>query len=81
MPSMTQKTDGKALVDAVREAARRHNLSWVALVPDPFQIDLAHEAAEEAAYAEMARAKAALRDHICTTYGISARELSSLAAG
>lgn len=74
-----EQTDGKALVSAVREAARRHNLTWEALVPDHFTVDAAHEAAEEAAYAQMANAKAALRDHICATYGITLRELSSLA--
>lgn len=68
------------MVDAVRAAARKHNLTWEALVPDPYRLDLAHEEAEERAYAEMATAKRALRDHICEVYGISARELSSLAA-
>lgn len=78
---MTQaKTDdGKALVEAVREAARKHSITWEALVPTTLRVDFAHEAAEEAAYAEMAVAKAALRDHICETYGLSIRELSSLA--
>jgi len=71
--------DGKELVAAVREAARRHNLTWEALVPSHHHVDLAHEEAEERAYAEMAAAKAALRDHICTTYGITVRELASLA--
>lgn len=75
---MEQKRNGKALVAAVREAARRHNTTWEALVPDHLTIDLAHEAAEEQAYAEMAEIKAALRDHICETYGISMRELSNL---
>jgi hypothetical protein len=73
--------DPKQLVAAVREAARKHNTTWEALVPDAFQVDFAHEEAEELAYAEMAAAKAALRDHICRTYGISLRELSSLAKG
>jgi hypothetical protein len=76
---MAASHDGKSLVKAVRNAARRHNTTWEALVPDHFSIDLEHEAAEEEAYAEMARAKAALRDHICETYGITLRELSSLA--
>lgn len=76
---MEEDNEGKALVAAVRLAARLHNLRWDALVPDHFTVDLAHEAAEEAAYLEMARAKAALRDHICETYGISLRELNSLA--
>jgi hypothetical protein len=70
---------GEALVEQVREAALRHNRTWAELVPDEFTVNLAAEAAEEAAYAEMAIAKAALRDHICDTYGISARELASLA--
>jgi hypothetical protein len=71
--------DGKALVAAVRKAARRHNLTWEALVPSSEHVDLVHEEAEELAYAEMAAAKAALRDHICETYGITVRELASLA--
>ena len=71
--------DGKELVAAVREAARRHNLTWEAFVPSQEHVDLAHEEAEELAYAKMAEAKAALRDHICETYGITVRELASLA--
>lgn len=71
--------EAKTLVDAVRDAARRHNVTWGMLIPDPFTVNHAAEAAEEAAYADMAAAKAALRDHICRTYGISIRELSSLA--
>jgi chromosomal replication initiation ATPase DnaA len=71
--------DGKVLVSLVREAALKHNITWAELVPDEFTINLAAEAAEEHAYAEMAIAKAALRDHICDTYGISIRELASLA--
>jgi len=71
--------DGKALVAAVREAASRHNITWEALVPSSEHVDLEHEEAEELAYAEMADAKAALRDHICQTYGITVRELASLA--
>jgi hypothetical protein len=70
---------GHALVVHVREAARRHAASWDALVPDSFTVNLIHEAAEEAAYAEMAAAKARLREHICTVYGLSIRELASLA--
>ncbi|MFW2830664.1 hypothetical protein [Sphingomonas sp. ID0503] len=73
-------TDGKELVAAVRAAARRHNSTWEALVPTSFLINLEHEAAEEAAYAEMAAVKRRLRDHICETYGISIRELASLAS-
>jgi hypothetical protein len=77
---MERERDGKALVAAVREAARRHNTTWEALVPDPLTVNLAHEEAEERAYTEMAKIKAALRDHICDTYGISMRELTNLAA-
>jgi hypothetical protein len=72
--------DPKQLVAVVRDAARRHNSSWEALVPDRFQVDFTHEEAEELAYAEMAAAKTALRDHICETYGLTIRELASLAA-
>jgi hypothetical protein len=75
--SMTM--DGRDLVAAVREAAWVHGKTWEALVPDQFTINLAAEADEEMAYAEMAAAKAVLREHICRTYGISIRELSSLA--
>jgi hypothetical protein len=76
---MSEDNEGRALAAAVRAAAARHNLTWEALVPDAFRVDFAHEEAEELAYAEMAVAKEALRDHICRTYGISYRELSSLA--
>lgn len=71
--------EGQNLVAAVRAAAAAHSLSWELMVPDHVTINLAAEAAEEAAYAEMARHKRALRDHICATYGISVRELTSLA--
>jgi hypothetical protein len=71
--------DGRELVSAVREAAAIHKASWEALVPDSFTINLVFEADEEAAYAAMATAKARLRDHICTVYGLSIRELASLA--
>lgn len=71
--------DGRRLVEAVREAARLHNSSWEALVPDAFTVDLTFEAAEERAFADMAVTKSALRAHICHVYGISIRELSSLA--
>lgn len=70
---------GRDLVEFVREAARRHNASWEALVPDRFSINLLAEDAEELAYRDMAEAKALLRNHICETYGISIRELASLA--
>ena len=76
---MIDEQEGRDLVEAVRDTARRHNSSWEALVPDAFTIDPAFEAAEERAYAEMAVAKSALRDHICEVYGLSIRELSSLA--
>ena len=71
--------DTKELVAAVREAARCHNMTWEALVPDQFAVNFDHEVAEERTYAKMAAAKRALRDHICDTYGLSIRELSSLA--
>ncbi len=71
--------DGHDLVAAVRDAAARHNVTWEALVPDAYRVDFAHEEAEELAYAEMEAAKSVLRDHICQTYGISYRELGSLA--
>lgn len=66
-------------VAAVRAAAAIHRSTWEALVPNQFDVNLSAEMAEEAAYTEMAKAKAALRAHICETYGISVRELSSLA--
>ena len=71
--------EAKQLVETVREASRRHNQSWENLVPNAFGVDFAHEEAEDLAYAEMAAAKRALRDHICETYGITIRELASLA--
>lgn len=73
------ENEAHALVGEVRAAARAHASTWEALVPDSFRVDLRAEAAEEAAYLEMAAAKARLRDHICATYGISIRELASLA--
>lgn len=75
----TMPTEGEALVAAVRAAAAVHHSSWEALVPDAFTVNAAAEAQEEAAYAEMAAAKRRLRDHICRVYGISIRELASLA--
>lgn len=71
--------DGRDLVAVVRAAAAVHRTTWEALVPSHFEVNLDMETAEEDAYAEMAHAKAILRDHICETYGISIRELSSLA--
>lgn len=73
------ETDGRALVAAVRRAAALHNITWEAMVPDQFTVNMLAEAAEEQAYIAMAGEKARLRDHICATYGISARELASLA--
>lgn len=75
----TTEEKGRALVAEVRTAARAHATTWEALVPDSFRVDLRAEAAEEAAYLEMAAAKNRLREHICATYGISIRELASLA--
>jgi len=71
--------DGPELVRAVRLAARAHAISWEAMVPDSFTVDLTAEAGEEAAFADMAEAKRRLRDHICDTYGVSIRELANLA--
>lgn len=71
--------DGHTLVGAVRRAAAVHNATWEALVPDQFHVNLLAEEAEEHAYLAMAREKSRLREHICATYGISIRELSSLA--
>lgn len=67
------------LVANVRAAAREHKSTWEMLVPNRFEVDLDAEEAEEEAYQEMARHKKALRQHICDTYGLSIRELSSLA--
>ncbi|MFC3711021.1 hypothetical protein ACFOMD_00470 [Sphingoaurantiacus capsulatus] len=71
--------EARTLVQAVRDAAAVHRVTWEALVPNHLEINLDAEPAEDAAYAEMARAKKRLRDHLCDTYGISARELASLA--
>ena len=71
--------DGRDLVGAVRRAAAKHNIRWGELVPHPFEVNAHAEAAEEEAYQEMAEAKLRLREHICQTYGITIRELSSLA--
>ncbi len=76
---MRKDESGRALVAAVREAARHHEGTWEALVPDSFKVNFHAEEAEDLAYADMAAAKSALRDHICPTYGISIRELNSLA--
>lgn len=70
--------DGRGLVAEVRAAAARHDSCWKALVPNRFVVDQSAEAAEDVAFQEMAQAKERLRDHICATYGITIRELSSL---
>ena len=72
-------SQGHRLVERVRTAARTHATSWEALVPDRFEVNLAAEAQEEAAFEDMAEAKRQLRDHICETYGVSIRELANLA--
>lgn len=71
--------DGKHLVAEVRHAAALHNTTWEMLVPNRYELNLSAEQAEEDAFQDMAEAKARLREHICDTYGISIRELSSLA--
>lgn len=71
--------DPASLIAQVRATTTAHRLTWQALVPDAFMLNPDAEAAEEAAYAAMARAKAALRDHIAATYGVSIGELTSLA--
>ena len=77
--SLDLQEDGHQLVAAVRRAAVVHNATWEAMVPDQFTVNLLAEAAEEQAFIAMAAEKARLRDHICATYGISIRELASLA--
>jgi len=72
--------EARILVEDVRSAARAHSLTWEKMVPDAVTLNRAAEAAEEAAYADMAAAKARLRDHICATYGLTIRELASLAS-
>jgi hypothetical protein len=71
--------EGRELVEAVRRAAATHQSTWEALVPNHIEINIDGEAAEDAAYEDMADAQAQLRDHICATYGISVRELLGLA--
>ena len=75
----TMTNEAHELVAGVRAAAAVHQTSWEALVPNRFEVNLDAEEAEEEAYSEMAVRKADLRRHICATYGISIRELSSLA--
>lgn len=77
--SLQTLEDGHPLVAAVRRAAVVHNATWEALVPDQFTVNLLAEVAEEQAYLAMAAEKQRLRDHICKTYGLSIRELASLA--
>ena len=74
------EAEGRALAATMRAAAERHRTTWEALVPNQLTIDPTAEPAEEAAYAEMAEARRRLRDHICATYGLSVRELISLAS-
>ena len=76
---LQDQEDGHALVAAVRRAAAVHDVSWEAMVPDQFTVNLLAEAAEEQAYVAMADEKRRLREHVCATYGISIRELASLA--
>lgn len=71
--------DGHALVAAVRRVAAVHNATWEAMVPDQFTVNMLAESAEEQAYLAMAAEKQRLREHICATYGLSIRELASLA--
>lgn len=71
--------EGRALVAAVREAARAHGASWSAMVPNSFEVNADAEAAEDAAFATMAEAKRRLRVHVAATYGVSIRELATLA--
>jgi hypothetical protein len=72
-------SDGRALVEAARIAARAHAASWEALVPDRFAVNVAAEAGEEAAFDDMAAVKALLRAHIEATYGVSIEDLTRLA--
>jgi hypothetical protein len=71
--------EARELVAEVRAAAREHGKAWEELVPTSLVINFESEAAEEAAYQTMAAAKRRLREHICRVYGVSARELASLA--
>jgi hypothetical protein len=79
MNSAATTTPAHDLVGKVRAAAREHQSTWEMLVPNRFEVNLDAEEAEEEAYLEMARHKKALRQHICDTYGLSIRELASLA--
>jgi hypothetical protein len=71
--------EAQKLVADVRAAATAHKATWEELVPSTFVVNFDAERAEEDAYAEMAAAKAALRQHICDTYGLTIREICSLA--
>ena len=77
--SETTIEEAHRLVANVRAAAVVHAASWEALVPDRVTIDLSQEQAEQDAYDAMAAEKAVLRRHICDTYGLTIRELASLA--
>ena len=71
--------EGRILVTVVREAAKKHNVTWGMLVPAPDKVNDWAEPIEEAAFQELAVAKHELRQHICETYGISVTELANLA--
>ena len=71
--------EGQALIEAVRAAARAHGASWQAMVPNSFVVNADAEADEDLAFTAMAEAKRRLREHIAATYGVSIRELASLA--
>ena len=71
--------EGRILVTVVREAAKKHNVTWGMLVPAPDKVNDSAEPIEEAAFQELAAAKHELRQHICETYGISVTELANLA--
>ena len=71
--------DGRDLVELVRAAARDHAASWELLVPSPFAVNRAEEAAEDTAFAAMADAKRRLSDHVVATYGVTPDQLASLA--
>ncbi len=72
--------EGHGLVAAVRTAVAVHKASWAQLVPSDTFVNIAAEAEEEAAYVDLAVARAELRNHICRAYGLTSRELSALAS-
>ena len=71
--------EGRILVTFIREAAKKHNVTWGMLVPAPDKINDWAEPIEEAAFRELAAAKHELRQHICEMYGISVTQLANLA--